>query len=41
MGHVCAIEVLLWLRFTVFVEFGFRNLAVCDVNDSVSVCEFS
>ena len=35
-----AIEVLLRLGFIVLVEFGFCNLVVCDVNGSVSVCEF-
>ena len=37
----CAVEALLWLWLVVFVEFGFCNFVVCDVNDSVSVCEFS
>ena len=32
--------VLLRLGFIVLVEFGFCNLVACDVNGSVSVCEF-
>jgi len=36
----CAVQVLMWLGFVVFMEFCFCNLIMCDVNGSVSVCEF-
>ena len=34
------VQVLMRLGFVVFVGFCFCNLVVCDVNGSVSACEF-